>query len=75
MQRHLQLTMGQIKSFEQYVQEHTPRNTAELICIHCMKRWIGVWPEYVYLKDITCPYCNTRGTVITTGQMLEDDYE
>lgn len=66
--------MGQTKSFMDYVQEHTPHNTAELICVHCTSRWIGVWPQGVLLKDLACPYCSTRGTVITTGQMLEDEY-
>ena len=61
-------------SFNDYVAENTPHCTAELICIKCVNRWIGCWPETLQLKDIICPYCNKEGGVITTGQILEEDY-
>ena len=67
--------MSEVIDFEKYVMENTPHATAELICIHCKKRWIGVWPESVWLKDLTCPHCSVKGGVITTGQFLPEDYE
>ena len=67
--------MTKVFNFEDYVAEHTPHCTAELICINCKERWIGVWPEQVPLKDLSCPYCRQRGFIITTGQFLPDDLE
>lgn len=62
-------------SFEAYVEDKTPHLVAELICLNCHHRWIGVWPETLLLKDITCPHCESTGTIITTGQQLsEEDY-
>lgn len=66
--------MCDVKDFDDYKIEHTPHCTAELICVHCYTRWIGVWAKVVLLKDLSCPHCKERGTVITTGQILEDDY-
>ena len=65
--------MSKVISFEEYVQDNTPHCAGELICIGCHKRWIGVWPEKLWLKDITCPYCNTQGLVISTGQLMEEE--
>lgn len=60
--------------FDDYKTEHTPHRTAELICVRCYTRWIGAWPEDILLKDLSCPHCKQSGAVITTGQILEDDY-
>ena len=60
-------------NFQEYVEKHTPHDTAELICIKCYERWIGVWPHTTWLKDMSCPYCKQRGTIITTGQILEEE--
>ena len=65
--------MSEVISFEDYVLANAPHCTAEVMCIHCMKRWIGVWPANTWLKDLTCPNCNTKGYIITTGQYLEDE--
>lgn len=42
----------------------------ELICVKCLQRWIGVFPEGTLLKDIECPKCKEQGFVIATGQEL-----
>lgn len=65
--------MSKERSFNDYVAERTPRLTAELICVNCYHRYIGSWPEGTWLKDLTCPHCNTLGTIIATGQFLPDD--
>lgn len=49
-------------------QEH---NAAELICVKCGRRWIGVWPEFTLLKELECPNCGP-GFVIKTGQDMEN---
>lgn len=65
--------MGDVRSFEDFVIENTPHETAELICLCCHERWIGMWPEGLLLKDIRCPYCEAVGLIITTGQILDYD--
>lgn len=60
--------MGDIVNIE----ANLPHCVAEVICVKCGKRWIGVWPEEVYLKDLVCENCGP-GFVIMTGQ--EFDWE
>lgn len=50
-----------------------PHEVTELICLRCLKRWIGVYPLGVLLKNIECPNCGEDGAVIKTGQNLEED--
>ena len=45
----------------------------ELLCVRCLKRWIGVYPVGVLLKEIECPNCGEDGAVIKTGQELNDE--
>ena len=66
--------MGQILDFEDYVANNTEHDVAELICVRCHHRWIGVWPCNTLLKDLKCPSCDRDGTVIMTGQSMEDNY-
>ena len=47
---------------------------AELMCLKCLSRWIGVYPQKVLLKDIECK-CGAIGYVIKTGQTLEAESE
>lgn len=47
-----------------------PHCVSELMCIECKKRWIGVYPEEVLLKDIECPNGHI-GYVVKTGQPIE----
>ena len=60
--------MGEVISIE----ANMPHTVAELICVKCGKRWIGVWPKETLLKDIACENCGS-GFVIKTGQDLEDE--
>jgi hypothetical protein len=59
--------MGTVVDISAY-QQHC---VAELICIKCRKRWIGVWPKETPLKDLECENCGP-GFVIKTGQDLDE---
>ena len=53
------------------IEEYTPHEVAELICLKCNTRWIGVYPQNTLLKDIECK-CGEKGLVIKTGQTLDE---
>ena len=51
-------------------------DVSEVLCVHCLERWIAVRPASTMLKDIQCPRCSFRGAVIETGQeFYYDDIE
>lgn len=50
-----------------------PHEVAEIMCVKCFYRFIGVMKAYTPLKDLECPKCKTRGTIIKTGQEYEDE--
>ncbi len=52
------------------IEERLPHEVSELICLKCLDRWIGVYPEKTLLKDIECK-CGAVGFVIKTGQTLD----
>ena len=54
-----------------YIEDDTEYEVAELICLKCLNRWIGVYPSELPLKDIECQ-CGESGYVIKTGQALPD---
>ena len=60
--------MGKIISFR--YRTYDEYEIAELICLKCKKRWIGVFPTTLLLKDIECT-CGEKGYVIKTGQSLD----
>ena len=51
-----------------------PHEVAELMCVKCLKRWIGVYPANLLLKEIECQ-CGETGYVIKTGQSIEESEE
>ena len=53
------------------IEEYTQHEVAELICLKCNTRWIGVYPQNTLLKDIECK-CGGKGLVIKTGQTLDE---
>ena len=53
------------------IEEYIPHETAEVICLKCLHRWIDVYPEDTQLKNLQCP-CGETGYVIKTGQTLPD---
>ena len=55
------------------IQERLPHEVAELICLKCFRRWIGVYPHDLPLKELSCK-CGQKGCVIKTGQSI-GDYE
>ncbi len=54
------------------IEENMPHEVAELICLNCHRRWIGVWPQKTLLKDLQCK-CGCIGLVIKTGQTFEQN--
>jgi Zn finger protein HypA/HybF involved in hydrogenase expression len=56
------------------IEAHTEYEVAELICLSCLNRWIGVYPSEKSLKDIICSKCDKVGCVIKTGQTLPRHY-
>lgn len=60
--------MSKVTEFEEYL----PHEVAELMCLKCFSRWIGVYPQQTLLKDIECK-CGAVGYVIKTGQTLPEE--
>ena len=54
-----------------HIEDNIEHEVAELICLKCLNRWIGVYPSELPLKDIECK-CGEVGYVIKTGQILPD---
>ena len=53
------------------IAENLPHEVAELICLKCLKRWIGVYPERSWLNTFECT-CGCMGAVIKPGQTLPE---
>ena len=47
----------------------SPHEVAELICLKCYSRWIGVYPLNALLKEAEC-ICGAKGYIIKTGQTI-----
>lgn len=58
--------MGEVINIE----DKEPHEVSELICLKCLNRWIGVYPEKTLLKQLECR-CGEVGYVIKTGQTIE----
>lgn len=56
----------------EYRLRNTEHEVAELICLGCRKRWIGVYPTSSPLKDAECE-CGAVGLIIKTGQTINED--
>ena len=54
------------------ISENRPHIVSEVVCLKCLKRWIAVRPEEVWLKDLECPGCGSVGFTINTGQELDE---
>ena len=53
------------------IEEAKPHEVAELVCLKCLHRWMGVWSVELPLKYIRCT-CGEVGFVIKTGQTIEE---
>ena len=49
------------------IEECMHHRTAEVICLRCMHRYQGVWPEATPMKNLECPNCERVGFIIGTG--------
>lgn len=52
------------------IEKNIKHEVAELICLKCLNRWVGVYPDNVLLKNIECK-CGEVGYVIKTGQTID----
>jgi len=57
------------------IDSNKPHMVSEVLCVHCVHRWISVRPVGTLLKDLECPNCLKQGGVIETGQILEEECE
>ena len=53
------------------ISDHRPHLVSEVMCVKCLRRWIGIYPESVWLKELECENCGP-GFVISTGQLLDN---
>ena len=53
------------------INENTPHEVAEVVCLNCYKRWIAVYSTRTLLKDLECT-CGCKGKVIKTGQTIDE---
>lgn len=67
--------MSEVKSFNEYIEEHTPHIVHEAMCVSCLHRYILVRPQGTLLKELECPNCGKVGYVIATGQEIESEVE
>ena len=55
------------------IEQNLPHIVDEVICLHCLSRWIDVRPLGMLLKNLECPYCQEAGGVICTGEFMDED--
>ena len=54
------------------IEANLPHEVCEVMCCMCHKRWIAVFPEKTWLKDLECPDCG-QGYVFKTGQTITEE--
>ena len=54
------------------IDDKRPHEVAELMCVKCFHRYIGMYLETTPLKHLKCPNCG-RGFIIKTGQTLKEE--
>lgn len=64
---------NKIVSLQDYKEENSPHEVAEVICLHCMNRWISVHEQGEWLANWECPKCGKTGGIIYTGQPLPEE--
>ena len=63
--------MNEYEVYDADDSEDLPHEVSELVCLRCLRRWIGVYPIRLHLKDMECQ-CGAIGYVIKTGQTYEE---
>ena len=53
------------------IEDNVKHEVAELICLKCLHRWIGVYPQDTPLKQLECT-CGEVGYIIKTCQTLPE---
>ena len=54
------------------INQNCKYEVSELICLKCLHRWIGVYPQETLLKELECK-CGEVGFVIKTGQTIQEE--
>ena len=54
------------------IESNMPHKVSEVVCLHCMHRWIAVRPEKTLLKELECPKCGLFCFAIETGETIEE---
>lgn len=62
--------MSPIDWLDEDEEENSQHEVAEVICLHCMNRWISVHKQWEWLANWECPKCGKVGGIIYTGQPL-----
>lgn len=57
-----------------FIEDKIKHEVAELICLKCLNRWIGVYPQDTPLEQLECT-CGQVGYIIKTGQTLSEEVE
>lgn len=64
--------MSKVVNLQEYKEENSPHEVAEVICLYCMSRWISAHQQGEWLAKWECPKCGKVGGIIYTGQPLPD---
>jgi hypothetical protein len=65
--------MSKIVNLQKYKEDNSPHEVAEVICLHCMNRWLSVHKQGEWFANRECPECGKVGGVIYTGQPLPEE--
>ena len=67
---HKRYVKSEIVEKPESIEKNLRHEVSELMCLKCLNRWVGVYPDDVLLKNIACK-CGEVGYVIKTGQTTE----
>ncbi len=65
--------MDKVINLQEYKEKNSPHEVAEVICLHCMHRWLSVHQQGEWLAKWDCPKCGKVGGIIYTGQPLPEE--
>jgi hypothetical protein len=54
------------------IEANMPHRISEVICLNCGHRQMSVRPVGVKLKMLECGHCRQQGSIIETGEILEE---
>lgn len=54
----------EVVNLQEYKEENSPHEVVEVICLHCMNRWVSVHEQGEWLAKWKCPKCDKAGGII-----------